>query len=339
MIQQQELPPNSSDAGKAFPWLRISLGLLVGVIIMWLAVRQVNLADVGEAIFHARFIYVLLGLGVIVTTMLAKAWRWQLLYHPTTPPPSLPGLFWAMSLGQFVNLVIRLGEVARIYALEQDTPRIKARSLGTLVLEKTLDSLLLALTIGVALPFVVLPDVVTTYVPTLILITTLAALGLYIIAYQTEWVLRLLQRFTRFLPAGWRNRVMRLIGSGLLGLSALRSRRQAAALVLVSAGISFLGILTPLVLFPALNLPFGLLEATLLHTILSIGMTPPSTPAKIGVFEWLTMWILGLVGLQDDAIALSYGLIFHAVVILPQIILGIIAATRLDWRQLFRMRK
>lgn len=342
MIRQQEMPQPPTDAGHGFPWLRVLLGLLVGVGIMWLAVRQVNLAEVGQAILHAHLTYIFLGLAVILLTMLAKAWRWQLLYYPTTPPPSLPGLFWAMTLGQFVNLVIRLGEVARIYALEQDTAGVKARSLGTLVLEKTLDSLMLALTIALALPFVVLPAFVTNYVPSLLIITSLAALGLTLIAYRAEWVLRLFEWGMRFVPASLRDRfmrrLMRLVGSGLLGLSALRSHRQTLVLVLLSAFIAFLGILTPLILFPALGLPFGLLEATLLHTILSIGLTPPSTPAKVGVFEWLTIWILGLVGLRDEALALSYGLIYHAVVILPQTVLGIIAAARLDWRQIFHAR-
>ena len=313
MIRQQEMPPPPTDAGHGFPWLRVLLGLLVGVGIMWLAVRQVNLAEVGQAILHAHLTYIFLGLAVILLTMLAKAWRWQLLYYPTTPPPSLPGLFWAMTLGQFVNLVIRLGEVARIYALEQDTAGVKARSLGTLVLEKTLDSLMLALTIALALPFVVLPAFVTNYVPSLLIITSLAALGLTLIAYRAEWVLRLFEWGMRFVPASLRDRfmrrLMRLVGSGLLGLSALRSHRQTLVLVLLSAFIAFLGILTP-----------------------------PSTPAKVGVFEWLTIWILGLVGLRDEALALSYGLIYHAVVILPQTVLGIIAAARLDWRQIFHAR-
>ena len=307
------MPQPPTDAGHGFPWLRVLLGLLVGVGIMWLAVRQVNLAEVGQAILHAHLTYIFLGLAVILLTMLAKAWRWQLLYYPTTPPPSLPGLFWAMTLGQFVNLVIRLGEVARIYALEQDTAGVKARSLGTLVLEKTLDSLMLALTIALALPFVVLPAFVTNYVPSLLIITSLAALGLTLIAYRAEWVLRLFEWGMRFVPASLRDRfmrrLMRLVGSGLLGLSALRSHRQTLVLVLLSAFIAFLGILTP-----------------------------PSTPAKVGVFEWLTIWILGLVGLRDEALALSYGLIYHAVVILPQTVLGIIAAARLDWRQIFHAR-
>ena len=79
MIRQQEMPQPPTDAGHGFPWLRVLLGLLVGVGIMWLAVRQVNLAEVGQAILHAHLTYIFLGLAVILLTMLAKAWRWHVI--------------------------------------------------------------------------------------------------------------------------------------------------------------------------------------------------------------------------------------------------------------------
>ena len=66
-------------------------------------------------------------------------------------------------LGQYVNLIVpffRLGEVARIYALNRQASVPMAQSLGTLVVEKVLDLFILILTIAAILPFVVLPEFV-----------------------------------------------------------------------------------------------------------------------------------------------------------------------------------
>lgn len=316
--------------------LRVGLTLLLGGIILWLALRQVNLTELWQALSQARLGWIGVGLGVIVLTMLAKTWRWQLLYHPIEPKPSFATLFWAISLGQFINLGVRLGEVARIYAVEQEMPAFKARSLGTLVVEKSLDSLMLGLTILLVLPYVVLPSYITNYLPSLVGVITFVALGLYAVAYRTERVVNLLKRGMRFVPAQFRPKLSRITLAGLEGLSALRNPRQTLYLLFVSTLIALLSILAPFVLFPAFALPYGLLEATLVHTLLTIGLTPPSTPAKMGVFEWLTIGVLALFGWQNEAVALSYALVFHWVIILPQIGLGLSAGTRFDWQEILQ---
>jgi uncharacterized protein (TIRG00374 family) len=317
--------------------LQVIVGLLFGALFLWLALRQVSLGELVDAASQARPGWVLGGLGVILLTLGAKAWRWQLLYYPTWPPPSYRGLFRAMILGQFVNLVVRLGELARIYAVEQDTPGIKARTLGTLVVEKTLDLVLLALLAVIVVPLVVMPTFVTNALPTLVGLTAIAAAALYVVAARAGTVLSWFERTTHLLPDRLEERVNRLARASLLGLSALRSHRQLAFLLLITSVIAGLGVLTPLILFPAFGLPFGLREAAVLHTLLSIGTTPPSTPGKVGVFEWIVIWLLmNLFGFGDEAVALSYALVFHLVVILPQLALGAVAALRFRWQVLFR---
>ncbi len=334
-------PPESlPDAGtgrRRRPWLQVLAGLALGGLVFWLALRTVDPEELRGALASVDPVWVLAGLAIIVVTTLVKAWRWQLLYYPSWPPPPLSSLFWATVLGQFVNLVLRVGELARIYAVEQSTPHIKARSAGTLVVEKTLDAFMIGLLAVVVTPFVVLPSYVAGYLPTLLAVTGVAAGALYLVAYRSEWVLAGFRRLARWLPGPIGERLTGLFSAGLLGLSALRSRRQTFVLLAVSGALALLGVLTPLVLFPALDLPYGLREAAVLHTALSIGMTPPSTPAKVGVFEWIAIWLLTrLFGLQSDALALSYALVFHLVVLLPQLVLGVVAALRFRWQDLVK---
>ncbi|MEW5986578.1 MAG: lysylphosphatidylglycerol synthase transmembrane domain-containing protein [Chloroflexota bacterium] len=332
--EQETTPTLLASFKKVAPWLRVGLSLLLGIGGLWLITRNVDLAEVGRALGQAHLEAIALGLLVILVTILAKTWRWRLLFAAAEDAPRFRALFWALVLGQFINLLLpfRLGDLTRIYTLHQETQSGKARALGTLVVEKTLDTVMLALTLLVLLPLVVVPRFVSEPGLTMTVIAVLALGLLYAVAYQTERVVSLLQQLARLLPLPLERRLMRLAVGGLSGLASLRNRRLMVTLFLSSAAIAGLSVLTPLVLFATFDLPLGLVEAVLLNLVLSLGSTPPSTPAKVGVFEWLVAFTLGRFGLTDNVIIVSYALIYHTVVILPQIVLGSAAVFRTHWR-------
>ena len=318
--------------GRQIPWGRILVGILLGALGLWYVTRDAGVSEIRTALAEANPLYILLGLLVIVVTMLAKAWRWQHLYHPRAEAPPFPELFWALSLGQLVNAAVpfvRLGELARVYDLGQHTNSSKARALGTLVVEKVLDMLLLALTLFLLLPLLVIPTFVTDSGLVLALMAALAFFLLFLVAYQTDLVLRLARSVLRYFPGPLRRRLSPVMVSGLEGLSALRNPLATLRLLADSGLIVLLSILTPLVLFPALNLPLNAAAAATIHVGLTVGTLPPSTPAKVGIFEFLVVFLLTrFFAVEEDAIALAYALVFHLVVVLPQLLLGGIALAR-----------
>lgn len=318
-------------------WLITAVLLAAG---LWYILQEVTLAAMGEALAQAQPGYVVAALLVILATLWLKAWRWQYLFvpHADEQPQPLRPLFWSMMLGQYVNLMVpffRLGEVARLLSLDQQTGVGKARTLGTLVVEKTLDILMLVLTILLILPFIVLPDFVNNPL-TLGLLGSVAFLALYLLAYQTQWIVRLSRRLIRPLPTSIHDRLLRLIISGLEGLAALRRPRLTLILLLQSALIALLSVLTPYLLFPAFGIPLGLAEAALINVVVLIVSTPPTTPARIGVFDGTVSFMLFRFGLTTEAVIVSYTIIYHLIVMLPQIILGSGAISRTNYRYDFR---
>jgi glycosyltransferase 2 family protein len=314
-------------------WLLTAVLLAIG---LWYILQKVTLSAMWTALSQAQPAYVLAALGVILATLWLKAWRWQYLFvpQPAEQPQPLRPLFWSMMLGQYVNLMVpffRLGEVARLISLDQQTGVGKARTLGTLVVEKTLDILMLVLTVAVILPFIVLPDFVSNPV-TLGVIGGLTFLALYLLAYQTHLVVSVSRRLIRPLPAALHDRLLRVIISGLEGLAALRRPRLTLILLLQSLVIAILAVLTPYLLFPAFGIPLGLAEAALINVVVMIVSTPPSTPARIGVFDGTVSFMLFRFGLVSEAVIVSYTIIFHLVVMLPQIVLGSAAVSRTNWR-------
>jgi uncharacterized protein (TIRG00374 family) len=212
------------------------------------------------------------------------------------------------------------------------------RTVGTLVVEKAIDLIFFALTVILLLPLVVLPDF---YQPGLLLVIApiLLLIFLFFLAYRPHIFVQLSRRISRHLPERWQERLSRSLIAGLEGIAALRNGRATAALLLLSLIIAALSALLPYILFPAFSIPLGLVEGTLMHVVVSVASLPPSTPAKIGVFNGVAALLLFQLGVQDEAVVISYAIVFHLVVIVPQIILGTVAAWQTDWNWNSHLRK
>jgi uncharacterized protein (TIRG00374 family) len=334
-LVKEEATHSPASWRRLLPWLNLALTLALAAAGLWYLSTRASLEAVGEALAGASPGYVALSVGVMILTIVLKGWRWQMLFPSERPPVSFRAAFWATALGQYVNLIIpflRLGEVARLYALHRETGAAPARALGTLVIEKTLDLIFFGLTILLILPFVILPDYVNRPGPAYLIVPFVLLTVLFLLAYHTHWVITVWQRIVSPLPERPRGWLLRVAVTGLEGLEALRDKRLSLALLLLSLAIAALAVVLPYVLFPALDLPLTLIDAALIHVVVSIAIAPPSTPAKIGVFNGAAALMLWQFGLTDETAIASYAILLYLVVVVPQIFLGIIAASRSKWR-------
>ncbi len=315
------------------PTVRLLLGVLVTAASVWFIMQNVNLGEVGAALRTARPSVIALGVSVIILTGIAKAWRWRHLFVENKP--RLSTSFWALMLNQFVNNVVpgRFGELARAHAAHQKDRVGRARSLGTIVVEKSIEMLFLLLSIFVFLPWVVLPAEFVS--PTVITGATTAGLliVLYFLAFQTNLTMRLVEMVAGWLPVLIGRKIVGITRSGLDGLAALRNPRAIMQQLGASTVITALYIVTPWVLFGAFDLPYGWLAAAMINFSTYLVILPPSIPGKFGLFEFAVIWVLSRLDPSvSEATLLSYALVYHLVTMLPPIVLGGIAAINSDWR-------
>ncbi len=335
IVNNSETAQSSTRSKRWLPWVNMLLAILLMALGIWYLAGKVSFIDIIEALLLAKPGYIILGVAVMIITVMVKAWRWQLMFRTPDGSPSYPPLFWSLMLGQYVNLIVpflRLGEIARIYALNRQTQIPMARSLGTLVVEKILDAIMLAMTIGIVLPLVILPEFVGDPALVMWFIPLAALLILYLLAYQTDLIARFFHTLANKFPTRFAKRLLRWSLSGLEGLASLRNTRLTLLLVGSSVLIAFLSVLLPYVIFSAFNLQLGLIEAAAIHIVVTIATTPPSTPGKIGVFNGAVALVLLSFGMTNEAVAIGYSIVFYLVVIVPQIFLGSVAASRTEWR-------
>lgn len=318
---------------RLWAWLNILVTVILLAAGVWYLITHISLSELGLALRSANLWFILLSLGSVLVTLLLKAWRWQLMFPNKAATHTFPTFYWALLLGAYINVLVpflRLGELARIVALDRLTHIQKAQSLATLLLEKTLDMIMLGLTLGIVLTAVALPDYLHDTFSTLIisLIAFSILLLLYAVAVNNERVMPALNALFNRLPVTVGRRFSRWAAAGLQGLSALQDKQLALQLVGLSLVIAIISVLTPLLLLSAFHIPLGWVEAAFIHIAVSIALVPASTPGKIGIFDGVVAFLLLQFGLQNEAVIAGYTIVYHVIVILPLILLGSVAASR-----------
>jgi uncharacterized protein (TIRG00374 family) len=298
------------------PRVQLWLGMLLGLVTLFLAGRGLDFALVGQTLARVNMTYVVLALLVFVLTQVVKAIRWRWLLSPRPTGLTLMQLANLLIVGQTINLLFltRLGDIARAYLTGEESGTSKTYVLGTIAAEKVVDLVALAVVIVALIPFLTLPAwLAARQVPVMAVTVALALATACLIAGRNIWIAwlnRLLARMSRDSHTRWQARLT----AGLDGLSAVANRRAALAIGWWTLVIWGMGALSNLMLFLAFNLPARVLPAVFLLAVLQAGVAVPSVPGKIGVFHYLCVLALSVFGVPA-AVALGYGIVLHLIVI------------------------
>lgn len=315
------------------PWVGWLLGLSLGGLLLWLAAREVNLADVAHVLGKADPLWVAAALVCVLLSILFRSLRWQILLLPGHPmsdrlPHSL--LLPSLLVGQLLNAVAptRLGDLSRAYVVGQ-VGVSRSFVLGTVVMEKIFDAaafgfILLLLLALAPLPAWARPAVFSFFGAMAVLLAVLLVVGL------NRW--RLLGWLDAanvpLLPAHWQDSLSRRLAAGMVSLDVLRAPSTVVGLLIWSLLVWGAGAAINYLLFLALDMALPVSAALLLLIVLQVSTTLPPSPGNIGIFEGLCVFALAVFGV-DRTMGLSYGLLLHAVVFLPTVLLGMLSLGRL----------
>ena len=319
-------------AHRLFVSARIWVGVAVGLAALYLAGRGTDLAQLTQIVARVRLPFLGLALVTSLVTLVAKGLRWRWLFYPQRPSLGVVPLTSLVAIGQAVNFLVpgRWGELVRVYLAGEEGGIGKSYTLGTVAAEKLLDVVALALLILSLLPLLAMPDWlgerVTPIVATSVSLVLAAAI---LLAGRRIW-LRLVDRALGLLPAAgavrWRARIV----AGLDGLTALRHHRAAVVVVGLTCGVWLAAALTNLSLLLAFHLPASLLIALFLLAVLQAGVAVPSTPGKLGVFQYLCVLALAVFRVPA-ATAFGFSLVLYLTVVGTTCAWAALALWRRSW--------
>ena len=287
----------------------------------WLWV--VDLGAVVDTIRKARWVLVLLAIGVGTASSLLRAQRWRIILTPVAAIPLLD--IWlisqASSLISFL-IPLRTGELARTLFLKQRHKIPISASLPTVAVDRSLD-LLAVLVIGAvgALSGLRVAGVMSTAL----------ALGAALFAAFAGFVVlaifsqaRILTLANRFLPRSLgdplRHRLLGILQGLLEGFTAI-GRTPRALIFLI--GLSFVANLIDaavlLILFQGLGTVVSPLVVMTGYALFAITFLIPSAPGYVGSMEAFGSLIFGALGAGEIAAA-STIVLYHA---LNTVLLGL----------------
>jgi glycosyltransferase 2 family protein len=230
----------------------------------------------------------------------------------------------ALLAGQALNLLYpaRIGDVSRAYLVDQSGTK-RAFMLGTVVLEKLLDSLVYVLLFAILVLILPLPTWISSSGYTFAILTALSLGMVFLLAYRIEWFTGLLQRVISWLPAIIENRIQRWIFSGLKSLGILKSKRSLVQLFVLSMITWIIPIFTNHLTLLALEIHLPLTASLLTMILLQASVAIPSVPGRIGLFEYMCVLSLSVFGIAEGT-AFTYGVLLHVIALLPSTLAGIL---------------
>lgn len=306
---------------KSNPLIRMLPGSIVTAVAVIALLYFVDLGDLQQALAQVDLSILPLVTVLFLGTVSARAmaWRTNLMEHA-----SFKDTFFVLNQGYLLNNVLpfRLGELGRALLLGGRTGMRFWRVLSSIVVERVFDLGIAAGLLLGTLPLVIGADWARSAAVAAAVLVVIGFGVLFAMASRPQWVAAVLKAVTKPLPKlqTW---LIEQLEHFLEGLSALRDAwrflRVAFWMLLTWAfNIAWYYVLM-ISFFP---------EATWLWVVFaiavsSLGVALPSSPAYIGVLEAVLVGALSLFG-ADEATALAYALVAHALYFVVTGVLGLI---------------
>ncbi len=320
------------------PRLKTALALVgsfaLGGALLWLALRGVDLSTVGTALAEARWGWFVPLVLVTIASHALRAWRWQLLLGAMPgehAPVGFGNAFASLLIGYLVNQAApRLGEVARAANLASRSDHTFSGAFGTVVAERVLDVVTLALALlSVVLLFGSRVSVITErfMAGTLGVIEALPISGAVLTLILVASGVAVLGAVWALFARGG-DKVRGMLTGFRDGLASLLRVRQRLALVASTLGIWLLyGVMTyiPLALLGLADAyGLGFADAWALMNLGAVGMSLPS-PGGTGSYHYIAVQTLVLLLGVSQAPAAAYAILTHASQLILMCLLGVAA--------------
>lgn len=287
--------------------IRLLAGIALSGGALWVALRRTSPGQIGDALAAMHWAWIPLMIALKAAVLVIKDVRWRVELAAMRPGP-YRGTFRAIGLGYFGNMILpfKLGELLRVGLLERHNPGVGVgAALATVGAERALDGAILAVMVGIVLPYAEVPPWV--FRGTVLLLCVM--LGVIAAGMLTP----VHRFFLRILPEagllGWGRRVVAAVSRGT---AVLRTPRGLGAAALLTA---LAWVCESLVFYcgvQALAVPIGYAEALVVTLLLSVGLLVPSAPGQLGTHQALAVLFLEPFGVATG-VAVSLSIVLQAV--------------------------
>jgi uncharacterized protein (TIRG00374 family) len=301
--------------------LRGTLGIAISLVAIWILVQSVDIPRAAQVLGTASPTWIAVMVVTALVDISARGARWQALLAPIAPLPFRRVLGYTF-MGYLANNVLpaRLGELYRSHALGEGEGVSRTTVLGTVVVERVVDTVMVVAIAAVAVLILSARGAMSSAVLLGLAFVALLviALGLGIVGHRLPGagrVTAIVERWPRVLELARRLRE---------GLAVAGRPRTLIAALGLSAVAWAASTLTFLAAGQAVGVQLTVAQAALLTSGVALVTIVPSGPGYLGTFELTVVGIAGGYGVPAEA-ALPLALLDHLMVIAITSLGGVVA--------------
>ena len=296
-------------SGKKNNILKILFSFIVGMILVYYAIKDFNFNKFNVVIINADYTLICISSILLIFTVYLRAHRWKILLNNNC---SLNFMYKAQLVGYFGNniLPLRLGEVLKTIFVGEKYNLSKSEIFGSVVLERVLDMFATGIIIAI---------VCFLNMSFFMSINSGLYYGFLIICFIGIMGLLLSYKQIKFLKKS-NSRALSIIKDIYKGFTSL-NKGNIVNVLLYTALIWFIYIIQLDLMQRAFSLNLSIYQSMILLAISTAAISIPALPGNFGTFEGAVVYSLSLFNIVDD---FGFSFILHLTSFIPFTILGMI---------------
>jgi uncharacterized protein (TIRG00374 family) len=309
--------------------LRAVPGFIVSAAFIYLVIRHVSLSAVEDSFARADSRWILAALTLVLLGFILRGVRWWLMVRALAAPDDVRfraclGPFF-VSYGANNVLPLRAGDALRVVGFRGSLRCSPSRLLGTLVVERVLDLLVLLL-LGYAASLTVtrldLPQAYLSSLRLLVLAAVAGAAFILVAPVPAIALIDLVDRKTPLSASRFGARITAAIREVLTAINHVCARHLLPFLLALSViawlaeGMGFVCV--------AYALASGAVPTTgfLVYVMSNLTQTLPAAPGNFGLFEYFALQGLVHLSGMTPSVAAGVAVLAHLVIWIPVTVIG-----------------
>ncbi|MDY6855216.1 MAG: lysylphosphatidylglycerol synthase transmembrane domain-containing protein [Thermodesulfobacteriota bacterium] len=304
--------------------IKTLIGILVSLIFLFLAFRNVSFKELFDSLQKANYIYLIPAIALVYLSMWLRAIRWKYLFEPIKEV-RMSSLFSSLMIGFMANNILpaRIGEFVRAYSIGKKENLSKSLSLATIVVERILDGFVLLVFLFISLIFFHFPNWVKKTGISLLIFQILILLLFFFLKRYKENVSHLFNLLFSPISIHLPQKANEILFSFIVGFDVLKGKKQIKFVFLFSFLMWIvIAVLTSLV-FLSFRFELPLYGSFLFIVIVNFGIIMiPLSPGFIGTYQFFCITALAFWGINESE-ALGFSIVYHATQYFPVTLLGL----------------
>ena len=310
--------------------VRFLSGIIVSTFFLILLLRDINFIQLRETVSSIQISWILVAIVPYTLALILRSLRWSSLLKNSINISNSESMS-IILIGYAANnlLPIRLGEILRALIIEKRYASPKMQVMGTIVIERLFDGLVLAIFLMIIIATLGNSSILQPLAIIAGIGFTIGIIFIAFLAIKADLIRGKMHILLSFTPNKFRPHLRQWLSNFITGLLALRKLRGFTSVL----AMSFISWTLEAVAFWFVGLSFGLSIHPLTYlgvvSAANLAMIAPSTSGGVGPFEFFGSEMLILLGV-GSSVAVAFIITVHVFVLLPVTLIGIILFWRLE---------